>query len=146
MTPGLAYNASLLESSEHNFLASLYLHQEGTSESAGIAFTDISTGTIQIAQGDMAYAETLLSQYAPREILVQRGTEKKWKPLADHQAYFSTMDDWAFVHAAAEEKVKTHFGVESLKGFGAENLPLAVCAVGAMLLSLIHISEPTRPY
>ena len=116
VTPGLAYNASLLESSEHNFLASLYLHQEGTSESAGIAFTDISTGTIQIAQGDMAYAETLLSQYAPREILVQRGTEKKWKPLADHQAYFSTMDDRAFVHAAAEEKVKTHFGVESLKG------------------------------
>jgi DNA mismatch repair protein MutS len=136
VTPGLAYNASLLESSEHNFLASLYLHQEGTSESAGIAFTDISTGTIQIAQGDMAYAETLLSQYAPREILVQRGTEKKWKPLADHQAYFSTMDDWAFVHAAAEEKVKTHFGVESLKGFGAENLPLAVCAVGAMLFYL----------
>ena len=136
VTPGLSYNSNLLEASQNNFLASLYLHREGSIESAGLAFTDISTGTIQIAQGDTAYAGSLLSQYAPREILVQRGTEKNWKSVTDQQAYFSTIDDWAFVYAAAEEKVKTHFGVDSLKGFGAENLPLAISAVGAMLFYL----------
>lgn len=136
VTPGLSYNPQLLEASEYNFLASLYCHQDSTGESAGIAFTDISTGTIQIAQGDITYVESLLAQYAPKEILVQRGREKKWKAVTGDAVFFSTIDEWAFVHSAAEEKVKTHFGVDSLKGFGAENLPLAISAVGAMLFYL----------
>lgn len=136
VTPGLSYNPQLLEASQHNFLASLFCCHNGQTESVGMAFTDISTGTVQIAQGDTSYAESLLSQYAPREILVQRDREKKWKARLGNSFYFSTIDDWAFVHAAAVEKVKTHFGVDSLKGFGAENLPLAVSAVGAMLFYL----------
>ena len=132
VTPGLSYNPQLLEASEHNFLACLYCDQD----TVGIAFTDISTGTIQIAQGDMAYAESLLSQYTPKEILIQRGNEKQWKARTGDTAFFSTIDDWAFVHSAAQEKVKTHFGVDSLKGFGAEDLPLAISAVGAMLFYL----------
>jgi len=80
VTPGLSYNPQLLEASQHNFLASLFCCHNGQAELVGMAFTDISTGTVQIAQGDTSYAESLLSQYAPREILVQRDREKNGKP------------------------------------------------------------------
>jgi DNA mismatch repair protein MutS len=136
VTPGLSYNPQLLEAGENNFLASIYSSNEGPDSATGIAFTDISTGTVQIAQGNLSYIESLLAQYAPKEILVPRGQEKDWKNRTGDQAYFSTIDAWAFVPEAAEEKVKTHFGVESLKGFGAEELPLAICAAGAMLFYL----------
>jgi DNA mismatch repair protein MutS len=136
VTPGLSYNPQLLEASEHNFLAGIFSGRTQEGELTGIAFTDISTGTIQVAQGDRPYIESLLSQYNPREILVSREQEKKWKTAAGSASYVSTIDDWAFVYDAAQEKVKTQFGVDSLKGFGVENLPLAISAVGAVLFYL----------
>lgn len=136
VTPGLSYNPQLLEASEHNFLAGIFSGRTGEGELTGIAFTDISTGTIQLAQGDRSYIESLLSQYNPREILVSRDQEKKWKTTAGAASFISTIDDWAFVYDAAQEKVKTQFGVDSLKGFGVENLPLAISAVGAVLFYL----------
>jgi len=136
VTPGLSYNPQLLEAAEHNFLACIFSGRTGEGELTGIAFTDISTGTIQVAQGDRSYIEGLLSQYKPREILVSRDQEKKWKAAADSASFISTIDDWAFVYDAAQEKVKTQFGVDSLKGFGVENLPLAISAVGAVLFYL----------
>lgn len=136
VTPGLSYNPQLLEASEHNFLAGIFSGRTQDGELTGIAFTDISTGTIQVAQGNRTYIESLLSQYNPREILVSREQEKKWKTAAGSASYVSTIDDWAFVYDAAQEKVKTQFGVDSLKGFGVENLPLAISAVGAVLFYL----------
>jgi len=136
VTPGLSYNPQLLEASEHNFLAGIFSGRTREGELTGIAFTDISTGTIQVAQGDRSYIESLLSQYNPREILVSRDQEKKWKTAVGSAAFVSTIDDWAFVYEAAQEKVKTQFGVDSLKGFGVENLPFAISAVGAVLFYL----------
>ena len=55
VTPGLSYNPQLLEASEHNFLASLYTEGEENTLRTGIAFLDISTGTVHIAEGTMPY-------------------------------------------------------------------------------------------
>ena len=46
------------------------------------------------------------------------------------------MDEWAFVAEACEEKLKRQFGLQSLKGFGIENLTLGVTAAGAILFYL----------
>lgn len=136
VTPGLSYNPQLLEAGEHNFLASIHCMHGSGEVQAGVAFTDISTGTVQIAQGNLSYIESLIVQYAPKEILVERGREKEWRGKMDNTSFVSSIDTWAFVQEAAEEKVKDHFGVESLRGFGIEQLPLAVQAVGAMLYYL----------
>ena len=128
VTPGLSYNPQLLQAGEYNFLASIYCSHGSGKIQAGVAFTDISTGTVQIAEGSLSYIESLLAQYGPKEILVERGREKEWREKAENSAFVSSIDAWAFVREAAEEKVKAHFGVESLKGFGVEGLPLAVQA------------------
>ncbi|MBQ8645911.1 MAG: DNA mismatch repair protein MutS, partial [Bacteroidales bacterium] len=48
----------------------------------------------------------------------------------------STMDEWAFVPQACEDKLKKQFGLNSLKGFGVEGLALGTTAAGAILFYL----------
>ena len=57
VTPGLSYNPQLLEAGEHNFLASIHCMHGSGEVQAGVAFTDISTGTVQVAQGNLSYIE-----------------------------------------------------------------------------------------
>lgn len=130
VTPGVAYNEQLLPQKENNYLASLVFEKERV----GVAFLDISTGTFKIAEGGMEYAEVLMGDFAPKEILVEKGFEKGVKEKFG--AYVSTMDEWAFVYESAYEKLRGQFGLDSLKGFGVEGLPLGITAAGAILFYL----------
>lgn len=132
VTPGVAYNDQLLSGKENNFLCSLAF----SGESAGIAFLDISTGTFNISSGSLTYAELLLSAFSPKEILVERSFRNGFQERFGKDYYISVMDEWAFVQEAATEKIKEHFGTGSLKGFGIEQMPLAVTAAGAILFYL----------
>ncbi|MBP5796529.1 MAG: DNA mismatch repair protein MutS, partial [Bacteroidales bacterium] len=50
--------------------------------------------------------------------------------------YTTSLDEWAFVYEASEEKLCKQLGVRSLKGFGVNNAPLGVCSAGALLVYL----------
>ena len=50
--------------------------------------------------------------------------------------YITPLDDWAFVAEAAEDRLKKQFGVDTLKGYGVDACPLAVCSAGALLAYL----------
>lgn len=132
VTPGVSLNPQLLEAGENNFLAAL----SASGDQYGVAFVDISTGLMQVAEGNQTYMESLLSQYMPKEILVQRGTEKAVKAWIERDICISTIDAWAFVYQAAMDKLMTHFGVDSLKGYGVEQMQDALCAAGAALFYL----------
>lgn len=136
VTPGVAYNDQLLSNSENNFLCSICFK----GESAGVAFLDISTGTFRVASGSLEYAELLLASLAPKEVLVERSFRKGFEERFGRDYYITPMDEWAFVQDAAYEKLREHFGTTSLKGFGVEEIPLAVTAAGAILfyLELTH--------
>lgn len=132
VTPGVAYNDQLLSNKENNYLCSLYFQKD----LAGIAFLDISTGSFHVASGSYAYIELLLASMSPKEVLIERSYKKGFEEKFGNDYFVSTMDEWAFVPEAALEKLKTHFGIPSLKGFGIENMPLAITAAGAILFYL----------
>ncbi|MGN0202154.1 MAG: DNA mismatch repair protein MutS [Candidatus Cryptobacteroides sp.] len=136
VTPGITFNEQLLDQKQNNFLAGLTF--EG--ELCGAAFLDVSTGTFQIAQGSLDYVGTLLASLAPKEIVVQRGCEKGVREKYGDNLYISTLEEWAFVQDAAQEKLKKQFGVKSLKGFAVDRYPLGICSAGALLVYL----EQTR--
>lgn len=46
------------------------------------------------------------------------------------------LDDWAFQHEFAYEKLTRHFSTQSLKGFGVEDMPLAITAAGSVMAYL----------
>jgi DNA mismatch repair protein MutS len=132
VTPGVVYNEQLLTNKENNYLAAIYF--EG--DKAGVAFLDISTGSFKVSSGDLQYIELLLNSFAPKEILLQKSYKKGFEERFGRDIYISTMDEWAFVTDSAREKLQTHFGVTTLKGFGIDQYPLAITAAGAILYYL----------
>ncbi|MBO5804737.1 MAG: DNA mismatch repair protein MutS [Bacteroidales bacterium] len=132
VTPGVVYNEQLLPQKENNFLASVCFEKD----KGGVAFLDISTGTFRVAEGSMNYIDLLLTNMAPKEILVERGYAKGFRERFQTNAYISTLDEWAFVYETSYEKLKKHFGLDSLKGFGVEGMNLSLTAAGAILYYL----------
>ncbi len=131
LTPGIAFGAGMLEQKEHNYLAGLTLD----GNNCGAAFLDASTGTFQVAQGPVEYISTLMSSFGPKELVVKREDAKRAKELFGDY-YLTSLDEWAFVQEAAEERLRNQFKVKSLKGFAVEQFPLALCSAGALLVYL----------
>lgn len=132
VTPGVAFNEQLLEQKEHNYIASIVPHKG----KFGVAFLDVSTGTFQVAEGAADYISTLLSSFAPKEILVSRSSRGTIAAQFGDNFYFSTLDEWAFVFDSAKIRLTKQLQTESLKGYGIEHLHLGVSAAGAILIYL----------
>ena len=132
VTPGVAFNEQLLEQKEHNYIAGLTFSKD----KCGAAFLDVSTGTFQVAEGSLDYIGTLLSSFAPKELLVPRGYEKGVREKYGDHFYISTLEEWAFVYDNAVTKLKKQLQVDSLKGFAIDNFPLGITSAGALLIYL----------
>ena len=131
LTPGIAFGEGMLEQKEHNFLVGL----DFDNKTCGAAFLDVSTGTFQLAQGSIAYIQTLLSSLKAKELVVRRELRSQVaEKFPDY--YISAIDEWAFVYDAAYDKLCHQFGVNSLKGFGVESFPLAIGCAGALIFYL----------
>ena len=132
VTPGVAFNEQLLEQKEHNYIAGLTFHKDR----CGAAFLDVSTGTFQIAEGSLDYIGTLLSSFAPKELLVPRGYEKGVRERYGDHFYISTLEEWAFIYDNSVTKLARQLKVDSLKGFAVDTYPLGVTSAGALLIYL----------
>ena len=132
VTPGVAFSEQLLEQKEHNYIAGLSFFKD----KCGVAFLDVSTGTFQVAEGSLDYIGTLLSSFAPKELLVPRGYEKGVRERYGDNFYISTLEEWAFVYESSVEKLKRQLKVDSLKGFAIDNFPLGITSAGALLVYL----------
>ena len=132
VTPGVAFRDQLLEQKEHNYIAGLTYYKD----KCGVAFLDVSTGTFQVAEGSLDYIGTLLSSFAPKELLVARGYEKGTKERYGDHYYISTLEEWAFVYESSVERLKRQLRVDSLKGFAIDNFPLGITSAGALLIYL----------
>ncbi len=138
ITPGVATNDKLLEHNRNNFLCGMHFNEE----KFGLAFLDISTGEFFIAEGDMEYADKLLQSFQPAEIVFQRNQQKHFKNYFGSKFYTYTLDEWIFTEAYAKESLLKHFGTQSLKGFGVEDLHDGIIAASAVLHYLKDTEHP----
>ena len=138
VTPGVAFNDTLLNQKENNFLAAVAFESNcrDSQASAGIAFLDISTGTFKIAEGSIDYIDILLSDFSPKEFLVERSYVEGFRNRFGQRCYVTSMDEWAFVHESCYRKLAGQLGTDTLKGFGVEGMELGVTAAGAILFYL----------
>lgn len=132
VTPGVTFDEQLLAQKENNFIAGLCYEKD----KCGAAFLDVSTGSFQIAQGDLDYIGTLLSSFAPKELLVEKGYERGTKDRFGQHFYVSTVEEWAYAYESAVKRLCKQLSVNSLKGFAVSGQPLGVCAAGALLVYL----------
>ena len=142
VTPGVALSDNVLSIRENNFLASVHLGKSA----CGVAFLDISTGEFFCAEGTVDVVEKLLTNFAPKEILFERGKRPMFESIFGNKYFTYEMDDWIFTEEASRKKLLSHFGTKNLKGYGVEHLRNGVVAAGAILFYLeqtqhTHISH-----
>ena len=132
VTPGVLLNDNVLEHKENNFLAAVHIHKS----ISGVAFLDISTGEFLVAEGSHTYIDQLLSNFAPKEVLFEKGKTEEYRERFGSRYYNYKLDDWIFRTDAANDRLLKHFGTASLKGFGIHGLDYAIIAAGAVLYYL----------
>ena len=129
VTPGVTLNDNVLDHRTNNFLAAINLGRK----EHGVSFLDLSTGEFLVAQGDLHYIDKLLSNFEPKEVLVERGSRQKIAESFSGRYLINELDDWVFTAQSANERLLKQFGTKSLKGFGIVDMPEAVIAAGAVL-------------
>ena len=132
VTPGVSINDNILNHKENNFLASIHF----VKDQCGVAFLDISTGEFLTAEGSTDYIDKLINNFAPKEVLIERGNKKRFEEVFGPRYFVFELDDWIFTTSAAEDRLLKHFETKNLKGFGVQHLKLGIIASGAILYYL----------
>lgn len=136
ITPGVALNDGILDQKSNNFLASVF----NLKNNYGISFLDISTGELLVAEGNIEYIKNLLSSYDAKEILVCKKNKSAFINEFGNYSSVFYFDDWVFKKDFALEKIKNHFNISSLKGFGISENNIGLLACG----SILHYLDETQ--
>ena len=128
VTPGTVVEEELLSASANNYLAAV----SPGGERHGLAYVDITTGEFAAAEVSAADLAVELARLAPAEVLVPEGLELP----APFDGAVSGEDRRIFMEEEADLRLREHFRVASLEGYGLRGLPLASTAAGAVLAYL----------
>jgi len=128
ITSGTALRPSLLDERRENLLVAI----NGQDEECGLAFCDLSTGSLRITQIPISELGGELARNQPAELLVPKGTPlapllpKGGATITPRPAHHFDLDE-------AGALLTRYFQTASLEGFGCQDMPLALGAAGAVL-------------
>ncbi len=129
VTPGVSINDNILNYKENNFLCAIHFAKN----QFGIAFTDISTGEFFVAEGTKDYIDKLLTNFAPKEVLLERSRKKQFEENFGSRFFIFELEDWVFTEDTARNRLLSHFETKNLKGFGVNDMTNAIIAAGTVL-------------
>ena len=96
VTPGVAIDGNMLDFRENNFLGAIHFGKTNY----GVAFLDISTGEFMTAEGSLDYIDKLITNFAPKELLVERSCKKRLEALSGKYLTYE-LDDWMYAEDTA---------------------------------------------
>ncbi len=129
VTPGVSYGEYAADTKSNVFLAAVYF----TKTEAGLSLLDLSTGEFLTTEGSHSVIDKLLNSFQPKEVVYPKGQEERFHELFGTKFYIYPIEEWFFDRDAAQDKLKKHFDVISLKGFGIENMNCGISSAGAVL-------------
>ncbi len=154
VTPGTVLEETALDKKTNNYIMSLCVEKE----TAAIAFIDITTGEFfcqETAFGrDFDRIIDEVEKIAPVELLIPEsyaGDKTLSKNLVERlksggvRIYINPCPDWNFQKDVAYEKLKDHFHVLNLEGFGIEGKSAVISSAGS-LLSYLYDTQKTALY
>ena len=141
VTPGTVTDDALLEERKETLVAAAA--RDG--ERFGLAWLDLAAGRFTVLESSgrgalaaeierLKPAELLIPESAPEEDLKRSGTALRSRP------------PWNFELASASRLLTDQLGTLDLKGFGADELPLAICAAGALLQYVRDTQKTALPH
>jgi DNA mismatch repair protein MutS len=132
VTPGISINDNVLNNRENNFLAAVHIGKT----LCGVAFLDISTGEFLTAEGMPDDIDKLLTNFSPKEVLVERGKKGLFEEYFGSKHLVFQLDDWIFTEDTARQRLLKQFETGTLKGYGVHHLTNGIIAAGAALYYL----------
>lgn len=127
LTPGTLTDEALLDSKQENLLVAISRKKD----QYGLAVAEISSGRFDVCQ-HQSLADLLadLARLQPAEILID---DSHGDILNSYNKQLKFVPEWHFGLDAARRRLCEHFGTTDLKGFGCDDLPLAIMAAGCLL-------------
>ncbi|NWK54586.1 DNA mismatch repair protein MutS [Verrucomicrobiaceae bacterium N1E253] len=126
ISAGTVSDMTLLDDTRHNYVAAVY--QVG--KAIGLACADHSTGEFTVAEFDHKDAlQDEIQRLAPRELIIADDQINQFGHLRSCLPY----DGYAFLTDQSRHALCDHFKVQSLRGFGCDDMPAAISAAGAIL-------------
>ena len=117
ITPGVALNDEILSQKTNNFLAAININKS----IFGVSFLDISTGEFLVSEGNEEHIVNLIQNFGSKEILITKEDSLKLQNKNINHDYFYFVDEWLVNLDTSLKKIKNHFGVTTMKGFGISN-------------------------
>ncbi len=136
VTPGTLTDAALLDDKSDSLLLALTLAKAR----AGLAWLNLANGELRLMECPATQLPTQFERLRPAEVLMpdEIGTSAQASSLHDTlqtvigKTTCHRLAPWQFDTTSASKTLCTHFGTRDLSGFGADELPLAVAAAGAL--------------
>lgn len=137
ITPGTVMDSHMLNEKENNYIMSIYIDEAGV----GVSFADISTGELKTTEFKKdKWLINLLDEIAkitPKEIIINTLNYDKYNLELEVASvatpYMNIFDSWAFERDYAIKKIKGHFNVIGIEGFGIDENSHSICSIGALL-------------
>jgi DNA mismatch repair protein MutS len=127
VTPGTVSDEALLEERRENLIMALM----GQQEHFGLAYLDLGSGRFRVCelQGEEALSGEL-ERLAPAELLYH---EDVGHPAVTGRAGARAQPGWEFDAESAQRALTEQFQVHDLRGFGCEDMALAIRAAGCLI-------------
>ena len=140
LTPGTVTDSALLEDRHDTLGAALV--RDGAR--FGLAWLDLAAGRFSVLEGEgNAALAAELERLKPVELLVAEGAADK---VTRSGMVVRTRPPWHFELSSASRSLTDQLGTLDLKGFGVDELPLAIRAAGALLQYVRDTQRSSLPH
>jgi DNA mismatch repair protein MutS len=141
VTPGTVTDTALLEERADTLLAALVCE----AARFGLAWLDLAAGRFTVMQGEGESDLTAeLERLKPAELLLAEGAAGTERAHAGTAV--RTRPPWHFELASASRLLTDQLGTLDLRGFGADELPLAIRAAGGLLQYVRDTQRSALPH
>ena len=141
ITPGTVTDEALLDERQETLAAAVAT----SGERFGLAWLDLAAGRFTVLQSESRQALAAeLERLKPAELLVSENT--RTEDVSRTGTAVRTRPSWYFELASASRLLTDQLGTLDLRGFGADELPLGICAAGALLQYVRDTQKSAVPH
>ena len=145
LTPGTVTDDALLDQRRETLLAAVVARPAKDGTSYGLAWLDLAAGRFTVLEADGAAAlEAELERLKPAELLVPEDQSREFGEITHGEQ--RVRPPWHFEFSSASRLLTDQLGTLDLRGFGADDLPLAIAAAGALLQYVRETQKTALPH
>jgi DNA mismatch repair protein MutS len=149
VTPGTVTDDALLDQRRETLLAAVFARPSKEGAAFGLAWLDLAAGRFSVLEADGATSlEAELERLKPAELLVPEDQAREIGDIVHSLAHGEqrVRPPWHFELSSASRLLTDQLGTLDLRGFGADDLPLAICAAGALLQYVRETQKTALPH